>query len=122
MSGTWCDVCDGAGVWAPDATRPGSQRLVWRATAANLLGHLGAGRMTYVKSDVPVEDMAALTASDLKYTVVAFLLCEVCTRQRFAGLSVRGAPVYRVAPAGEAEQWEWEPVPDEALWKGDRAR
>lgn len=78
------------------------------------------GRMRYLRGDVPLEDMLALTASDLKYTIVSFLECEECGRTRFWGLCVRGAPSYKVVDADAPSTWPWDAVPSRALWtRGD---
>jgi len=117
MSDQWCEVCDGAEVRRPSTWDPHVMLLDWNATTANVMRGLEAGQMTYVRFDVPVEDMSLLAQSELKYTIMTYLRCEVCGRDRAMGLCIRGEPIFRVAQPGDAEGWPWEKVPDESLWK-----
>lgn len=108
-----CATCDTA-VVRTDATPPHDVDVV--KTIRELIDRVASGRMRYLRGDVPLEDMLALAASEMRYTVVSYLECVDCGRTRFWGLCVRGAPIYRVAAAGEPSARTWEPVPPRHLW------
>lgn len=111
--GTDCATCDTALVYN-SGTPPHDVDIV--KTSAALEERVVEGRMRIVRADVPLGDMLALAESDRKFTIVSFLTCESCGRTRFWGLSIRGAPTYRVVEAGAPATWPWEAVPPRHLW------
>ncbi|KQM82056.1 hypothetical protein [Agromyces sp. Leaf222] len=110
---TVCATCDTALV-RNGGTPPHDVDIA--KTSEALQGRVESGRMRYLRGDVPLEDMLALAVSDLTYTIVSFLLCEACGRTRFWGLSIRGAPAYKVVDADAPSNWPWETVPSRPLW------
>jgi hypothetical protein len=106
-------VCDGALV--RNGGRP-PHDIDIAGTSAALQEHVRSGRMTYVRGDVPLEDMLPLAESDMKFTIVSYLLCGECGRTRFWGLCIRGAPIFKAVEATAAAAWPWETVPARELW------
>ncbi len=72
--------------------------------------------MRYVKGDVPLEDMVSLAQSDMKFTIVSYLVCEECGRTWFWGLSIRGAPTYKPVAADAPARHPWSAVPPRERW------
>jgi hypothetical protein len=111
--GTDCATCDTALV-RNAATPPHDVEVA--KTSEALKERVENGRMRYLRGDVPLEDMLALAESDMKYTIVSFLVCEECGRTRFWGLCIRGAPSYEVVDVDAPSKWPWDAVPDRLLW------
>lgn len=111
--GTDCATCDTALV--RNAGTPPHDVEVAKTSEA-LKERVESGRMRYLRGDVPLEDMLALAESDMKYTIVSFLVCEECGRTRFWGLCIRGAPSFKVVDVDAPSKWPWDPVPDRLLW------
>lgn len=109
-----CETCDSALVLT-DGTPP--HNIDVAATTDFLIERVVAGRMRYLRGDVPLEDMLDLAISDMKYTIVSYLQCEDCGRTRFWGLSIRGAPIYKAVDADAPSRWIWDVVPPREKWK-----
>ena len=104
-----CATCDTALVMGP-------RGIDVSATSAALIDRVADGRMLYLRGDVPLKDMIPLAMSDMKYTIVSFLECLECSRTRFWGLSIRGAPIYKVVDADAPARWPWDAVPPRSAW------
>jgi hypothetical protein len=92
--------------------------LPWdiEATTEALIQRVGAGRMRELRQDVRLDDMTALLASELKYTIVSFVECLECDRVLFWVLCIRGNPILRHADRSEVDRWPWSAVPARERW------
>ncbi|WP_396044213.1 hypothetical protein [Aeromicrobium sp. UC242_57] len=86
------------------------------ATTGALIQRVDTGRMRELRGDVSLEDMTALLASDLKYTIVSFVECLDCGQVLFWGLCIRGNPILRHADRTEIDRWAWSAVPPRERW------
>ncbi|MET0812047.1 MAG: hypothetical protein ABWY03_03260 [Microbacterium sp.] len=108
-----CEVCDTALVH--DDGKPPHDIDIARTSAA-LQERVDSGLMHYVRGDVPLEDMLPLAESDLKFSIVSYLMCGDCGRMRFWGLCIRGAPIFKVVEVTAPSTWRWGDVPPRERW------
>ena len=80
------------------------------ATCEALIKRCNSGEMKVIRGDCPLEMMEDLLYTDTVYTIVQFILCNVCGRVIFWGLCIRGAPVYKEVEESEIERWQWEDI------------
>lgn len=85
-------------------------------TIQALIRLTSADKMRVLRADVPLEDMIALAESELRYTIVCFLMCQECHSTKFWGLCIRGQPSYRTFEHGAEKKWRWESVPPRSEW------